>query len=362
MVHVSVRAVLLVGVAVAMVPGGRLHTQAAPTRLTLGMPALTTGYAFTYLTAAVRLPNGNVLVADPGEVALTLVDGRTGATRTIGRKGSGPGEYEAPRQLLALNDGRVLLFDDDLRRVSRISANGTVEASTPAPSGGAGMASASSVDRAGRVYYTQPVFDQKTRATAPHANVVRWSWGELTATTVMPIAAVTTVSSVQKMPDGNAMMVSRFVPHSMVDAFVVLRDGTRVIARAASRTIEWRDSTDRVLETQPFPGTPVAIPDSARARVKPDELRAAVGKWYPPFNSESIVRSSDDRVWLRAVPSVGDSATWYGFRRSERAPLTVSLGRLAEMLSVSEPWMLVSRRNADDLTRLEVYRVIDARR
>lgn len=349
---------------VGLAPLSRLDAQAAPPprTLTLGAPVLTTGYDFTYLTAAVRLANGNILVADPGEVALTLVDGRTGAARIIGRQGAGPGEYQEPRRLLALDDGRVLMFDDGLRRVSRISSSGTVESSTPAPSRGAGMSNARSVDRAGRVYYTEPVFDEKTRATAPNSNVVRWSWGELTAATVMPIAAVRTLNSVQKMPDGNSVFVARFVPHSHVDAFVVLRDGTRVVARATSRIIEWRDSTDRVLETQPFPGVLTVIPDSALNRIKPDELRAAVGKWYPPFNYESIVRSNDDRVWLRAVLSQGDSATWYGFRRGERAPLAVNLGRRAEILSVSEPWVLVSRRNADDLSRLEVYQVTNARR
>lgn len=74
--------------------------QQTPTRALGGTPAeLSEG--FTEVTAIRELNDGRVLILDRGEGTLLLGDFRDGTIRQVGRRGCGPGEYEAPMQLFA---------------------------------------------------------------------------------------------------------------------------------------------------------------------------------------------------------------------------------------------------------------------
>jgi hypothetical protein len=226
------------------------------------------------------------------------------------------------------------------------------------PSGGGGLSDARSIDATGRVFFAEPTFDMKRGAMADYANIAHWRFGETAATTVRPIATYTFVTTVQKDRDGKQIgAVSRVVPWSMVDAHVALRDGAHLVARAASRMLEWTDSTGKVLASRPFPGATVSIPDSVRDKTSAGPLRDAIGKVYPPFQVDVTLRSQGDRVWFQALPRDAEGSTWYGFRRSDAAPLMLRLPPKAYLVGVFEPFYLVMQDDADDLGRLEVYRL-----
>jgi hypothetical protein len=58
-----------------------------------------------------ELHDGRVVVLDSREQALKLVDFKTGSATMIGRKGSGPGEYELPLALFALPGDSSVIAD-----------------------------------------------------------------------------------------------------------------------------------------------------------------------------------------------------------------------------------------------------------
>lgn len=355
MVRVFVRAATI---AVLATLSAVVDAQPTPTRISLGKPEVVTPYEFTSSGSAVRFANGNILVADPGATELKLVDGKTGAVRVLGRQGSGPGEYRGPQRVLAVDANRALLFDAQLRRVVRYNADGSAGEVANFPSGSADLSSARSIDATGRVFSTAPTFDMKRGVMADYANIVHWRFGETAATTVRPIATYKFITTVQKDRDGKQIAaVSRVVPWSMVDVHIALRDGAHLVARAASRTLEWTDSTGKVLASRPFPGATVNIPDSMREKTSAGPLRDAIGTVYPPFQVDYTLRSQGDRVWFQALPRDAAGSTWYGYRRSEAAPLMLRLPPRAYLVGVFEPFYLVMQHDEDDLSRLEVYRV-----
>jgi hypothetical protein len=54
---------------------------------------------FSNVVAVEELPDGRVIVTDPQERTLSVVDFKSGETRQLGRNGNGPNEYTAPQHL-----------------------------------------------------------------------------------------------------------------------------------------------------------------------------------------------------------------------------------------------------------------------
>lgn len=79
---------------------------------------------------AVRLPDGRVAIVNAGahQVRIVAPDGHT--LRTVGREGSGPGEFQAPAWIGVRGDTAVVA-DVLASRVSRFLTDGTFVGSTP---------------------------------------------------------------------------------------------------------------------------------------------------------------------------------------------------------------------------------------
>ncbi len=80
-------------------------------------------YDFTSISAARRLPNGDIVVSDWGSQSLHFFtpDGRL--RRKIGRHGAGPGEFQSIDGLYLTGD-TLMAYDGDLRRLTRFTLAG----------------------------------------------------------------------------------------------------------------------------------------------------------------------------------------------------------------------------------------------
>jgi 6-bladed beta-propeller len=67
---------------------------------------------------------GNVYIEDDSDMAIKVFDPRGKYVRTIGRQGSGPGEFARIGNLAVLPDGRLLVTDFEARRTSLFSPEG----------------------------------------------------------------------------------------------------------------------------------------------------------------------------------------------------------------------------------------------
>jgi 6-bladed beta-propeller protein len=67
---------------------------------------------------------GRIYVADVGQSHVTVFDSAGSFVRTIGRRGSGPGEFHQPMQLGIDNADTLFVYDVGLRRLTKFSPDG----------------------------------------------------------------------------------------------------------------------------------------------------------------------------------------------------------------------------------------------
>jgi hypothetical protein len=67
---------------------------------------------------------GNVYIEDDSDMSIKVFDPQGRYLRTIGRKGSGPGEFGRIADMAVLPDGRLLVTDFETRRTSLFGPDG----------------------------------------------------------------------------------------------------------------------------------------------------------------------------------------------------------------------------------------------
>lgn len=275
-------------------------------RIALGKPVLKTAAYFTDISSVVRLASGDLVVADPGGQELVLVVRESGRTRVLGRE-----------------------------------SVGTLD----------GAASPLSADDRGQVFF------RGLNGIDDEGPVIRLSVQTGRIDTVVRLAGPKLVD----ITGGNARAIGRQVwrvmPYSDVDAFVALSGGGHMIARSRSNRLEWYDTHGRLVSTTAFPGKRSPMTDSIRKTVTPVQMQAVLPATLPAFEYDAVIRSTGNRVWIRATTRVGDESIWYGFSPGEQKPRVLTLPRGARLVGAFEPWLIVARRNASELQQIEIYRL-----
>lgn len=80
-------------------------------------------YRFYRITAATRLADGRIAVADAGSGQVRIFGADGGHALTLGSQGDGPGEFRSIRSLAVRGDS-VMVFDDQLTRVTVYRVSG----------------------------------------------------------------------------------------------------------------------------------------------------------------------------------------------------------------------------------------------
>ena len=109
--------------------------------------------------------DGSIYVLDRQVPAIRQYDNQGKYIRTIGRGGSGPGEYRSASGLATMRDGRLLLWDTGNWRINIYSAEGSALGQWSTPSGSAGSSTAQFsrallVDTAGVVITRKTIFSR----------------------------------------------------------------------------------------------------------------------------------------------------------------------------------------------------------
>lgn len=81
-------------------------------------------YQLFQVSGAVRLPDGRIVVANSGTSELRFFDRSGRYAMSVGRKGSGPGEFEGLGTVGVIGDS-IAAFDWNLRRISTFALDGT---------------------------------------------------------------------------------------------------------------------------------------------------------------------------------------------------------------------------------------------
>jgi hypothetical protein len=221
-----------------------LGAQARAGNTVLSRPSAESADGFTMVGGIRELSNGKVLVSDPMERSVQLVDLAAGTAIKVGREGQGPGEYAFPGDLLPLPGDTTLLVDRMNRRFLIILPNGKTGESIAYP-GDLGLGvDPRFVDAAGRIYFQGSALPPGGRlegsVTLPDS-VPLFRWDRRSR---MDTVAFLKLPSMTLNPSGNGASVGRVMimrpqPFTPEDAWAVARDGRLAIARVADFHIDW---------------------------------------------------------------------------------------------------------------------------
>lgn len=271
------------GLAAAQVPEVRLSR-----------PAARYPHELSSITGLLELPDGRVLVSDGIDETLLRIDLRTLKTDTVGRTGSGPGEYKGPDLLFAQPGNGVLLVDLGNARLSFYDAALKYRESAPIARGqpGAGMTMAlpSGVDALGRLYFRPGGMNPKADSGA----ILRWDRTrdrtDTVATVKLGEMTVRTSGSAN-----NRSVMSRSVPLSPEDVWSVAPDGRIVIVRAADYRVEWLTPGGGVVRGPANPWKPVPVRDADKREYAADMRLSGVSMSVTSQNGQVSIRMGRGR-------------------------------------------------------------------
>ena len=156
--------------------------QALTPEITIGDTEGADEYTFGGITEVEVGETGTIYVFDRQVPALRMYDTAGKHIRLVGRKGGGPGEYEAANGLAVHRNGRITLWDAGKASINVYTPSGEPDTSWSVPGGGGFYTSNGLyVDTAGNTYIRTNIADPPKTANVPQGRVfgltglVKWN-------------------------------------------------------------------------------------------------------------------------------------------------------------------------------------------
>jgi hypothetical protein len=342
---------------------------------------------FSRIAGIRELSDGRIILADPRDRTIQLLDLGAGRSTKIGREGKGPMEFTSPSAVFALPDERTVVYDGGNQRLLTIAPDGKItgERSTYWRIGeSSGNYSPRAMDARGRIYHQQFGF-AAGGARPDSAPVVRLDPATERTDTIayvkLPRAAVTT----QRAGTGT-MTFSRANPFAARDVWAVAPDGRVAIIRPADYHVEWIAADGRRTVGSPVEYTPVRVTDDDRRVVEGRNADApSVGfrvtqgnapgvgggserrvtappstDWpdtKPPFLDNAASVAPDGRLWVLRARSASDSVpTFDVFDAGARLAQRVVLPKATRLVGFGRGTVYLARMDDDGLEYLQRYR------
>ena len=319
---------------------------------------------FTQIAGVRELSDGRVIVIDPREKVVRLLDFASGNMAQIGREGSGPNEYAMPMTLLALPGDSSLVYDPLNQRFLLIDPKGKpagtfslaqeAAAAPPGPRGGMVMRGIGGrlkgVDRQGRLYFLASNFmmspdGQPQRADS--APITRYDRNRKKTDTVTYV----------KMPQMNVQMSGRPTsgaaptriaitstvgPYEVQDDWAVTPDGRIAVVRGERYRVDWINANGARTTGPDIPFERIKITEADKRAWKESRSRMTgnmtmrIGgpggaretetrpvnprdipdptdwpDFKPPFTANAVTMATDGMVWVQRTEPAGAKGTLY---------------------------------------------------
>ena len=342
---------------------------------------------FTNVASVREFRDGRVLVVDPREKRVELVDLARGTATAVGREGSGPGEWRMPGLALPYLGDSAILTDPLAGRVHVVAPNGTIARTTQAPPnpsrGNEVPVFPRAADALGRVYYLDEPFTggTTTAATGTVRSVdLRTGAAGEHGTVGLAVRNVATSGSGDRM----SISISNASALPAQDVWTVGRDGRVAIVRHAPYRVEWVAPNGQRVTGPEIAYTPVEVteqdkearraaqrrggqgvrmtfgggsggsapaPPPAAARAEPDWPEVK-----PPFLANAAAVAPDGRLWVLRTRAAGDPIPSYDvFDSFGTLAARVTLPKDTRLVGFGERSVYLARTDADDLQWLQRY-------
>ena len=357
---------------------------------------------FSRIVGLRELSDGRVLIADQLERHVSFIDFASGEINQVGRRGQGPGEYEAPRGLLPLSSDASMLVDFGTMRMTRVEPNGRLTGSWPLIStdGGIRIVRPTASDAQGNVYHSQAgTFNvQAGPGPAPtdSAPVVRWNLETDAPDTVATLYAPPALGSSSGRGGGSGfsfntaggariMGIQRrpFLPR---DSWTVTADGRVAVVRASEYRVDWYAPGGQVTRGSVVDYDPIRITNAEKEawadqqgsqqmtmRVmggsgsgggsrtfqapRPDVEGTEFPEFKPPFGENAASVTPDGKVWVMRSQRHDEAGALYDvFDAAGERVRQVRLEENRQVVGFGAGVVYVVVTDDDDLQWLERYK------
>ena len=389
----------------------RLALWLAPVLVPVGMPAqpLRTlarpdaefAEPFTAVGGIRELKDGHVVVIDPRDKIVQVVDLATGAATKVGREGSGPGEYAFPMRLVPLPGDSSAVYDMLNSRLLVVLPSGkagpfiTVESDGAGAAGGprggmmrVGGAATRYADARGRLYWTgQPITMPEPGGGPPKmadsVPVLRYD----RATKRIDTVAFTRVAKNNAQVSGGSgnvrMMIGMANPFAPRDEWAVAPDGRVAVLRSPEYRVDWYGPNGKTsgapIAYEKLPVTEahkaewresrkqmtavmVTVDNGQRSvRTGPPDLKIPdPGNWpeaMPPFLDNAVQVAPNGMVWVARTGEAGAPARYDVIDGAGKVVMRVALPARVRLVGLGAGTAYAVRTDEDDLQYLQRYRV-----
>lgn len=372
--------------------------QNIPTR-TLAKPDAEFSESFTQIGGVRELKDGRLIVIDPRDKVVQVVDLNAGTGTKLGREGSGPAEYGLPMRVLPLPNDTSAVVDMLNSRILLINPNATVggflDLNAPAAGRGGGpmmMGGGNQPgwsDNKGRFYMQGPPFRMTDNGpvSADSAPVIRWDRSSGKRDTLAWL----------KLPQGSTQIsggrgnmnvrVGGGPPFTGADAFAVAPDGRVAVVHHEPYRVDFVSETGQRTRGQPIRHEKIRVTEGHKAEwreraksstrismtVDNNGRRAATmgpagnvpdpetwgGDFMPPFlpGTQNVATFSNDGfLWVQRTGPAGQPPTFDVIDRGGNLVQKVILPKRARLLGFGNGAVYIARLDEDDLQYLQKHR------
>lgn len=343
--------------------------------LDVGRAAGEDPYLFARIGAASLLPAGELLVAETRAVELRVFDSTGRFVRRLGRKGSGPGEFQAMSWVGVDPAGVASVFDASTRRLTRLAATGEVERVTSLP--GAGGGTVAGVFRDGSLLMRRFPNLSEDLSQVP-TGLVRDSLE------LMVVAADGSGETpIARVPGPeNVRAVGRVVSQDQAPfgrrTVIAAGDSTFFVATQDSYEIRSYHQTGGLRSILRRRVPPRRVDDAARARWRQqhaERLERLKGRPVPPEVTQvaeydrlpeafpalgELALDRSGRLWVedyRPFPAEDSVTTWTVFGPTGALEARATLPNL-QILEIGAEHLVGVWRDQDEVPHVRVYRIV----
>lgn len=214
--------------------------------LALGKPDAVFPEPFTMIASVRELRDGRVLVLDRRDRIVLLLDLRSGKATSVGREGTGPGEFLQPGRFFTLPADTTAIYDGPSRRFVIVGPDGKageafrMDVATGAGNRRGGVPRWS--DAQGRIFTEGSAYAVNAAgemSAADSAAIARFVRGATKGDTLAYVQLDKETIQIRNEPGGGISMSNGVRAFATRDDWVALPDGGVAIVRVADYHVDW---------------------------------------------------------------------------------------------------------------------------